>query len=85
MQPLTFRGDYHPDYDIAKLEARLEMAVSLGYLSAGKAVAAIAEVTRQAGPHYPWFLTCARLQCAKFFARRMGPATLPQMLGMLAK
>jgi hypothetical protein len=72
-----------PDYDLAKLEARLVMARTLATLSTAGTEAGIAEIRRHTGQHYPWFLTCARLQCAKFFAQRMDPATVPAMRRVL--
>ncbi|MGL5011380.1 MAG: phosphotransferase, partial [Paracoccaceae bacterium] len=72
-----------PDYDLAKLDARVTMAEVTGQITADKADVARAEIRRHAGPHYDWFLTCARLQCAKFFAQRFDPATVPQMRRIL--
>jgi hypothetical protein len=73
-----------PDYDLAKLDARLAMAEIMGQIPASHAAAARSEVLRHVGPDYPWFLTCARLQTAKFFAQRLDPATIPHMRRVLA-
>lgn len=72
-----------PEYDLAKLEMRLVMAQALGGIAPARAQVAVAEVRRDAGQHYDWFLTCARLQCASFFAQRLNPATIPLMRLML--
>ena len=68
-----------PDYDLAKLEARVRMAEVTGVIANRQAQAAILEIRKQAGPHYDWFLACARLQCAKFFAQRFDPKNIPLM------
>lgn len=73
-----------PDHDLAKLEARTHMALLTGRITEAQADAAQIEIRRHAGPHYDWFLTCARLQCAKFFAQRFDPATIPLMRQVLA-
>jgi Phosphotransferase enzyme family len=73
-----------PDYDLAALQARLEMATLAGGITGDEADAATSALRPFTGPHYPWFLTCARLQCAKFFAQRFDPATIPLMRRMLA-
>lgn len=72
-----------PDYDLAKLEARVGMALLAGQITPATARTATARVRHDAGPDYPWFLTCARLQCAKFFAQRFDPATIPLMRQIL--
>lgn len=72
-----------PDYDLAKLEARLWMAAATGTIPAAAADAAMVETRRHAGPDYDWFLTCARLQCARFFAQRFDPASVPLMRRLL--
>ncbi len=73
-----------PDYDLAKLDARLTMAEVTGQITPAQASAAIAEARRGVGTDYDWFLTCARLQCAKFFAQRLDHATVPMMRRLLA-
>jgi hypothetical protein len=73
-----------PDYDLAKLDARVTMAEVTGQITPAQASTAIAEVRRNVGTDYEWFLTCARLQCAKFFAQRLDPATVPMMRRVLA-
>jgi hypothetical protein len=73
-----------PDYDLAKLEARLHMAVLARQITAAEAAAGVAALRPFVGPHYLWFLTCARMQCAKFFAQRFSAATFPLMRKVLA-
>lgn len=73
-----------PDYDLAKLDARVTMAKIIGQVPAADAEAARLEIRSHAGPGYLWFLTCARLQCAKFFAQRFDPTTVPLMRQVLA-
>jgi hypothetical protein len=73
-----------PDYDLAKLEARLRMAVITGRISPEAGEAARAEILQFAGPHYDWFLICAKLQCAKFFAQRLDPVSIPLMQQVMA-
>jgi hypothetical protein len=73
-----------PDYDLAKLEARLRMAVITGRISPEAGEAARAEIRQFAGPHYDWFLICAKLQCAKFFAQRLDPVSIPLMQQVMA-
>lgn len=73
-----------PDYDLAKLEARVTMAEIAGQITVAVAEAVRVEIRRGAGDHYHWFLICARLQCAKFFAQRFDPATIPLMHRILA-
>jgi hypothetical protein len=72
-----------PDYDLAKLEARLAMAELAGLITPSEVAAATEVLLALAGPHYPWFATCARLQCAKYFAQRFDPATIPLMRRIL--
>jgi hypothetical protein len=55
-----------------------------GQITPAQASAAIAEARQGVGTDYDWFLTCARLQCAKFFAQRLDPATVPIMRRVLA-
>ena len=74
-----------PDYDLAALQARLEMATLAGGITGDEADAATSALHPFTGPHYPWFLTCARLQCAKYFAQRFDPATIPQMRQILGQ
>ena len=74
-----------PDYDLAKLDARVTMAQLLGQVTRADAEAARLEIRKLAGPGYLWFLTCARLQCAKFFAQRFDRATIPVMRQVLAE
>lgn len=80
MESLSF-GD--PDYDLAKLEARLAMAALTGQITSTDALAAQRALRPFTGPDYGWFLTCARLQCAKFFAQRADPVLIPQMRTVL--
>lgn len=72
-----------PDYDLASLEARATMAALAGHITCAETDAATAALRSSAGPHYQWFLTCARLQCAKFFAQRFDPETIPLMRRVL--
>lgn len=72
-----------PDYDLAKLDARVTMAEVLGQITPAQASVAIAEVRRDVGANYSWFLACARLQCAKFFAQQLDPAMVPTMRRVL--
>lgn len=80
MESLSF-GD--PDYDLAKLEARLAMAALTGQITETDAIAAQRALRPFTGPDYGWFLTCARLQCAKFYAQRADPVSIPQMRKVL--
>lgn len=73
-----------PDYDLAKLEARVGMGVLAGEITQAEAAAAVGALRPFSGPHYPWFLACARLQCAKFFAQRFSASTIPMMRRVLA-
>ena len=73
-----------PDYDLAKLAARLMMAELDGTMTRTAVLAASRVLLAAAGPHYPWFKTCARLHCAKFYAQRFDPALVPAMRRMLA-
>jgi hypothetical protein len=68
-----------PDYDLAKLEARLIMAQVTSDVAPAQIDAAVAEIRHHAGPNYKWFLACAHLQCAKFFAQRLGSQAGPLM------
>ncbi len=74
-----------PDYDLAKLEARLSMAELAGMITPAEVAAATKVMQALTGPHYAWFATCARLQCAKFFAQRFDPATVPMMRSVLER
>jgi hypothetical protein len=73
-----------PDYDLASLDARLFLGQLTGQLSNADAEAARRQILRLAGPGYPWFLACARLQCARYFAQRLDPATIPMLHMILA-
>lgn len=73
-----------PDYDLAKLDARLIMAHLCGQITMGEAASARAPLIRATGRDYDWLLTCARLQCARFFAQRFDPATIPVMQQVLS-
>lgn len=72
-----------PDYDLAKLEARTVMASLIGQISEAEASLAMEAVRPLVGPSYAWFLNCARLQCAKYFAQRFDPAAIPVMRKLL--
>lgn len=62
-----------PDHDLALLDARLDIAVIEGHLSADR-VTAIRNVLRAAGgPNYDWFLSLGRIHAAKYFAQRNPP------------
>ncbi len=73
-----------PDYDLAKLVARLMMAELDGTMTRTAVLTASRVLLAVAGPHYPWFENCARLHCAKFYAQRFDPALVPAMRRMLA-
>jgi Phosphotransferase enzyme family len=73
-----------PDLDLAQLEARLAMAELGGMITKATSSAAAQVLRARAGPHYPWFATCARLQCARFFAQRFEPEMIPQMSKILS-
>jgi hypothetical protein len=73
-----------PDYDLAQLDARLTLAQLTGQITAAEASAAQSELRRHGGPFYDWFLTCTRMQCAKFFAQRFDPDTIPLMRQVLS-
>jgi Phosphotransferase enzyme family len=74
-----------PNYDLAKLEARLSMAELAGMITPAEVAVATKVLHALAGPHYSWFVACARLQCAKFFAQRFDPATIPMMRSILER
>jgi Phosphotransferase enzyme family len=74
-----------PDYDLAKLETRVTMAEITGQITAAEACVARAEIRRDAGNDYDWFLTCARLQSAKFCAQLFDPVTIPLISRILAR
>ncbi len=73
-----------PDYDLAALDARLTLAELTGRVSGRTAEAARQQIRQRAGPGYLWFLACARLQCARFFAQRLDPDTIPILRQVLA-
>jgi hypothetical protein len=73
-----------PDYDLAALDARVTLALLLGQVSPPEAEAARHRIRSLAGPGYLWFLTCARLQCARYFAQRLDPAAIPHLRHVLA-
>ena len=59
-----------PDYDIAKLEARLAAAFMMEMLPAENLIAARRVLDSYTSSNYAWFLDAAILQTAKFFAQR---------------
>ena len=59
-----------PDYDIAKLEARLVATFMTGMLSADNLIAARRILTDYVSSNYAWYQDAAMLQTAKFFAQR---------------
>jgi aminoglycoside phosphotransferase (APT) family kinase protein len=73
-----------PDHDLATLEARLILAQVTGQAATADTEAARRQIRSLAGPAYLWFLACARLQCARFFAQRLDPATIPILRQVLA-
>ncbi len=73
-----------PDYDLAALDARLALGQLTGHLTNADAEAARRQILKLAGPGYLWFLACARLQCARYFAQRLDPATIPMLHMVLA-
>lgn len=73
-----------PDYDLAKLAARLAMARLCGQITPAEAASAQATLHRAAGPDHDWLLTCARLHCARFFAQRFDPDTISMMRQVLS-
>lgn len=77
-----FLGD--PAHDLAQLEARLCMARAMGRITDDQAKVSCREIRSHAGPDHDWFLTCARLQCARFFAQRFDPAAMAMMREVLA-
>jgi hypothetical protein len=68
-----------PDYELAKLELRLVMAALPSQGTGPEAAAALGARHPFTGPHFDWFLTCARLQSGRFFAQRADRALIPQM------
>jgi Phosphotransferase enzyme family len=68
-----------PDYDLAALDARLTMAELAGTAARPDTEGARLQIRKLAGPFYMWFLTCARLQCARFFAQRLDPEAIPSL------
>lgn len=74
-----------PDYDLAALDARITLAQLTGPISAPDAEGARRPIRTLAGSGYLWFLTCARLQCAKYLAQRLDPATIPILRQILAE
>ncbi|MGL4311879.1 MAG: hypothetical protein ACRCSU_15475 [Paracoccaceae bacterium] len=62
-----------PDYDLAAVEARLQMAALTAAITGDQLAAARTVLRHAAGPDYGFFLGCARLQCARFFAQRLHP------------
>jgi Phosphotransferase enzyme family len=73
-----------PDYDLAALDARVTVARLTGLVPDPQAEAARQQIRKLAGPGYLWFLTCARLKCARFFAQRLDPAAIPNLRHTLA-
>lgn len=59
-----------PDYDIAKLEARLVATYFMGSLPAENLIAARRVLADYVSSNYAWYQDAAILQTAKFFAQR---------------
>lgn len=72
-----------PDEDLAMLDAGIDLARRLGQITPCVAAAARAAIAPRRGPDHGWFLTCARLHGARFFAQRLDPAQIPAMRQML--
>ena len=73
-----------PDHDLALLDARLDIALADGHLSAAR-VADIRAVLRAAGgPGYGWFLSLGRIHAAKYFAQRNPPDRAALLRRLLA-
>lgn len=73
-----------PDYDLAALDARLTLARLTGRCAAPDAEGARQQIRKGAGVGYLWFLACTRLQCARFLAQRLDPATITILRQILA-
>jgi hypothetical protein len=73
-----------PDYDLSALDARITLAQLTGRITTPVAETARQQIRHSAGPGYLWFLACARLQCARFFAQRLDSATIPILRQILA-
>ena len=59
-----------PDYDVAKLEARLVANFMMGLLPAENLIAARRVLADYVSSNYSWYQDAAILQTAKFFAQR---------------
>lgn len=76
------KGD--PDFDLALLDARLDLGPITGAFSE-PAVAAARQVLRAtAGPNAPWFQGLAKIHAAKFLAQHVGPGAAEDIRRILA-
>lgn len=64
------RGD--PDFDLALLDARLDLGSVIGTFSTEASIAARKVLWQAAGPNFHWFQGLARIHAAKFLALRDG-------------
>lgn len=75
------RGD--PDFDLALLDARLDLGPLTGTFSDAAVVAARQVMRAAAGPNTEWFQGLARIQAAKFLAQNIGSGASANILKIL--
>lgn len=73
-----------PDYDLALLDARLDVAVAEGRLDQDRSGLIRAGIRQASGPDYGWFLGLCTLHAAKYFAQRSSPDRRERLHRLLA-
>ena len=75
------RGD--PDFDLALLDARLDLGPLIGSFPAEACVAARQVLRQASGSNFIWFHALARIHAAKFLAQRDGALARQDILKVL--
>lgn len=76
------RGD--PDFDLALLDARLDLGPRTGAFPARAVQAARAAMRPAAGPNFEWFHRLARIHAAKFLAQHRGSCAATDLREVLS-
>lgn len=72
-----------PDFDLALLDARLDLGSLIGSFSPAACITARKVLWQAAGPNFLWFHGLARINAAKFLALRDGAAAGPDIRKVL--
>jgi hypothetical protein len=73
-----------PDYDLALLDARLDVGCIEGWLTQDRCDRIRNNLRQMGGKDYGWFLSLARIHAAKYFAQRTMPDRHSVLVGLMS-